>query len=137
MGKSRKKARSDALYGYCNICNKYDKLTRDHVPPKGSITLNPVQMKSLTQWMAEMAPGRVNMHGGTELLAKDWHPRLSQGGVSFRSICADCNNLRLGRRYDPELNRVSLAMGTLNADCTGDRFNASRGTTQPKSSLRN
>jgi hypothetical protein len=33
--------------------------------------------------------------------------------VKFPTICANCNNARLGARYDPELNRISKTVGQL------------------------
>lgn len=99
--------------GYCNICNESKELTRDHVPPKGSINLKPVEIRNLLQRIGDLAPGRVNRVGEDAL----WEGvtssyELSQDGMKFRSICATCNNDRLGARYDLELNRVSRVIGS-------------------------
>jgi hypothetical protein len=114
MEESSKKAAERAVFGNCNICNEYGELTRDHVPPKGSIHPKPVEIRSFLKWiMTEKAPGRVNLHGEVGVYDSVSRSRFSQNGVKFRSICAICNNVRLGGRYDPELNRVSKAMGDL------------------------
>lgn len=36
--------------------------------------------------------------------------RLVQGGVTFESVCTECNENRLGRQYDPELKRLCKAL---------------------------
>jgi hypothetical protein len=35
--------------GYCRICKKHGNLTRDHIPPRGSITISPVELRTLGQ----------------------------------------------------------------------------------------
>ena len=35
------------VYGYCKICMRYKKLTDDHVPPKGGINLEPVEINKI------------------------------------------------------------------------------------------
>ena len=113
MSKSSRKKPNRRASGYCNICNEYRELTRDHVPPKGSIRLQPVETRSLVQWMTEWAPGRVEKLGDNSLWERDTRRRLAQSGVNFRSICAACNNVRLGARYDPELNSVSQTVSSV------------------------
>ena len=83
-----------AKTGYCRICQQYGKLTADHVPPKGSITLSPVALRTLGQ-------------------NKKSKPVISQGGTNFRTLCGDCNNNLLGQQYDPELNKISKEVGSL------------------------
>jgi hypothetical protein len=77
--------------GYCNICERYEKLTDDHVPPRGSARIGAVEIRTLS-----------------ELFSREntlFH--LSQKGLLIRSLCGDCNNGRLGRLYDPHLNTIS------------------------------
>ena len=80
--------------GYCRICKQYDNLTRDHIPPRGSITISPVELRTLGQ-------------------DTDIKPTISQDGANFRTICSYCNNTLLGTEYDPELNKVSNKVGSL------------------------
>jgi hypothetical protein len=74
-------------FGYCSICAEYGVLTFDHIPPKGTITIRPVEIRSLSQLFYD----------------KKTKARISQNGVKFRTICNRCNNELLGRLYDPEL----------------------------------
>lgn len=41
-----------------------------------------------------------------DLRGEQTRGRLVQGGISFRTICAECNENRLGREYDSELKRL-------------------------------
>lgn len=79
--------------GYCNICDSYEKLTDDHIPPKGSTKITQVKMLSIHDAL-----------GVTEEEAKG---RRSQNGVKFRTLCKKCNNEWLGLKYDPHLNYFS------------------------------
>src|SRR5690242_7145362 len=103
MGK-KKKVKS-ALEGYCSICKKFTKLTRDHVPPRGSINLQPVEIRMFHEHLkGAVSPVPVETHQIDEnLYLRRKTVELSQSGVNFRSICDSCNNTLLGRRYDPEL----------------------------------
>ncbi|MDJ0569164.1 MAG: hypothetical protein QNJ53_08950 [Pleurocapsa sp. MO_192.B19] len=80
--------------GYCRICKQYGDLTHDHIPPKGSITISPVALRTLAQ-------------------NKEIKSVIAQGGASFRTLCSNCNNNLLGKQYDPELNKVSKEVGSL------------------------
>jgi hypothetical protein len=113
MAKTSKQNPGRRLSGYCNICNEYGELTRDHVPPKGSIRLTAVEVRNFAQRLSELAPGRVNIIDDDGLQESVRRYKLSQDGVRFRSICARCNNVLLGGRYDLELNRVSQTVGSL------------------------
>ncbi len=37
--------------GYCLICGEFGKLSQDHVPPKGSITIEPIEQRHITELM--------------------------------------------------------------------------------------
>jgi hypothetical protein len=65
-------------FGFCRICNKYLKLSDDHVPPKACGNLSPVR------------------------IVNDGQTYISQNGAKFHTICIDCNNAKLGE-YDKEL----------------------------------
>lgn len=79
--------------GYCVICGGYGKLSRDHVPPKGCNNLSDTEIKSLL-------PDKEYSIKGT----------TSQGGTHYKTLCAACNNTRLGTQYDPHLVELSNAI---------------------------
>lgn len=75
----------------CNICQQEKVLSIDHVPPKACPPANSrVTSKLLYQMIGD----------------KSFRPRQDQNGVTFKTICSDCNNL-LGSRYDPALVDIS------------------------------
>lgn len=76
-------------FGPCAICSQPGKLTDDHVPPKGASRLKQTEMMHLIAGIAAEPPRKGN--------------RTTQDGVKFRSICAKCNNDRLGKSTDPDL----------------------------------
>ena len=78
--------------GRCSICGVDDELTFDHVPPKGAARIGAMAMRSLGDRIGAPAP-----------MARF---RRAADGVKFRSICAACNNSRLGVGADPELARL-------------------------------
>lgn len=77
--------------GYCNICERFEKLTDDHVPPRGSANIGAVEIRTFSEHFSRE---RTSFH-------------LSQKGLLIRSLCGDCNNRRLGQLYDPSLNEIS------------------------------
>lgn len=77
--------------GLCNICEVLGPLTLDHIPPRGSVDVGRVKIRTLTQTLEPLP----SLH------------RHAQNGVQFRSLCSQCNNGRLGARFDPALNRFS------------------------------
>jgi len=82
--------------GRCNICQKVRALTRDHVPPKGCVTIDIREARNLTKYLArDGKPGY-----------KVW------SSVNFLTICGCCNNNRLGREYDPELKTFCERVAT-------------------------
>ena len=84
-------------HGPCNICKSVGKLTWDHVPPQGSIQIKPMQQQTILQ---KLATG----HGG------DHEYSISQNGVKFRTLCGQCNNKLLGKRYDPVLKEFTASL---------------------------
>lgn len=88
-------------FGRCNICSTRDKLTEDHVPPRGS--WDPTHTKRV--WVQKLLP---------KLGTPDSRIRVqSQNGLKFRTICAKCNNDLLGRSYDPALHHFSRKVGQI------------------------
>jgi hypothetical protein len=102
QNRSNRKRRE--LVGYCNICNQYEKLTEDHVPPKGSIQVQPVEIRNFIDRLGQVSNVPVD-----ESIRESFGSKLliSQNGIKFKTICAHCNNALLGKRYDPEIKRIS------------------------------
>ena len=88
----RKRARE----GPCNICGHGGRLSWDHVPPKGGIELQAVEIRQLQEDCFPALAAR--------------RPEISQNGPAFRTICAGCNS-RLGSGYDPALNELAKTVG--------------------------
>lgn len=82
--------------GKCNLCQKVKTLTWDHVPPKGGIELQPVEIDRVA---SELISG-----------LRFQKPEISHDGLKFRTICAECNSL-LGSHYDPALNEFAITVG--------------------------
>ncbi|MBD2438103.1 hypothetical protein H6G69_14985, partial [Nostoc sp. FACHB-110] len=68
----------------CNICQLEKELSEDHVPPKAC---PPAKNIVIYKLLSEMTGDR------------SFRPRMSQNGVTYKTICSDCNN-KLGNRYD-------------------------------------
>lgn len=84
--------------GICNICGLNRKLTDDHIPPKGVPRVGQAYLMDLIEFMGAERPKKSK--------------RLFQSGVKYRSICANCNNKRLGSDYDPELISFTTQIAT-------------------------
>lgn len=82
--------------GRCRICGEVGSLTRDHVPPKSTVTTDIREARNLTQYLA----------------CEERAVRKVQGSVDFPSICGCCNTDRLGREYDPELKAFCERVAT-------------------------
>lgn len=80
--------------GACVICSKSARLTRDHVPPKGTVPPDPIVVKRLEEHIAAAT-------------TKPMPPRVEHRSRSFPTLCERCNVKLLGQKYDPAL--VSLA----------------------------
>jgi hypothetical protein len=76
----------------CNICRKEKELSSDHVPPQ---SCPPAKSRVTSKLWYQM-------RGDTSI-----RPRQDQNGVTFKTVCADCNNF-LGSRYDRALGDLSL-----------------------------
>jgi hypothetical protein len=86
--------------GQCNICGARGPLTNDHTPPKSCGLGTPVELQSLRS--------KISTSG------EKWdQPRRFQSGVTYRSLCARCNNKLLGQTYDPALASFSAQVRAL------------------------
>lgn len=77
-----------AKVGRCNICGEHGKLTEDHTPPKGCYKPGAYEVQRLHDAL-------YGDHKATKVRANS--------GLRFRSLCARCNNEKLGGVYDPAL----------------------------------
>jgi hypothetical protein len=84
--------------GYCLICGDYGDLTKDHVPPKGSITIEPIEQRHIMELMSSET---------TKLKGVK-----ANHGSTFKTICSQCNNNALGRN-DCEISRVNTELTKL------------------------
>lgn len=75
----------------CNICLRENSLTDDHVPPKACPPSKNIVISKL----------HYQMSGDRSL-----RPRISQSGVSYKTICRACNN-KLGSDFDWALGEFS------------------------------
>ncbi len=73
-------------YGLCSICEKNDKFSKDHIPPKCCGNKG----KFIYTRLTKKNNGRENY--------------IAQNGITFSFICDNCNN-RMGALYDEELAR--------------------------------
>jgi hypothetical protein len=78
--------------GYCLICGRFGKLTQDHVPPQGSITISKVEQRHMVEAVGQ---GSSPVRGV-----------VSPNGSKFKTICSHCNSFHLGRN-DGEVARVN------------------------------
>jgi hypothetical protein len=85
--------------GSCNLCQKNKSLTWDHVPPRGGIVLTPVEQQTIFQHLVDDPQKRSFT--------------ISQNGVKYRTLCGSCNNMWLGKKYDPALNKFAIDVGKL------------------------
>ncbi|MBD2576384.1 hypothetical protein [Oscillatoria sp. FACHB-1406] len=75
----------------CNICQKESLLSIDHVPPQCCPPAKSrVTSKLLYQFIGDTS----------------FRPRQDQNGITYKTICANCNNL-LGSKYDKALGDFS------------------------------
>lgn len=87
---------------FCNICSKETlKLSEDHVPPR---TCPPAKNRVISKLIYQMTGDR------------SFRPRISQSGVSYTTICSDCNN-KLGSRYDDALGEFSRKIESFVESC--------------------
>jgi hypothetical protein len=86
----------------CNICQKKAiKLSEDHVPPKACPPAKNIVISKLFNQM---------------IGDRSFRPRISQNGVSYTTICCDCNNW-LGSKYDWALGEFSHKVESFVESC--------------------
>ena len=79
------------IKGHCLICGQYGKLSIDHVPPQGAVTITKVEQRHICEMMEQKAMGIKGVP--------------STNGSKFRTICHRCNSEVLGG-VDTEIARV-------------------------------
>jgi len=83
--------------GQCNICQRSRRLTWDHIPPKGGIELQPVEIdRVLSRFNSSfISPRR----------------EASYEGLRYRTLCQECNSSL--SVYDAALNSFALSVGRI------------------------
>ncbi|MBU6428352.1 MAG: hypothetical protein KGR26_05040 [Cyanobacteria bacterium REEB65] len=74
--------------GICNVCCNACKLTPDHVPPRGSLAVRNVEIRSVQSLL-----GQKNV--------ESTKAKFSQCGLAYKTVCGGCNS-DMGGKYDPE-----------------------------------
>ncbi|WP_412496671.1 metal-binding protein (plasmid) [Vibrio cyclitrophicus] len=77
--------------GYCLICAEHGRLSIDHVPPKGAVTITKVEQIHISEVLG---------YQSAKIKAVP-----STNGSKFRTICEECNSKRLSEN-DNEVARV-------------------------------
>lgn len=72
--------------GHCWLCNRYGKLSKEHIPPESAFNDCPLLLQAVDE--------RSNKTGVLEWTQGDRFER----GIYFRSLCENCNN-KYGRLY--------------------------------------
>ena len=67
----------------CNICGKTAELPWDHIPPKSILTEPNTYANTLFSKSSPPSPNQYMKH--------------YQSGIKYRTICAECNNVILGK----------------------------------------
>lgn len=88
---SERSKHTKIVNGYCLICGAHGRLSQDHVPPQGSITVTKTEQFHLTEKLDLRAPKIKGVR--------------SPNGSKFRTICRHCNMTALGRN-DEEVSRI-------------------------------
>ena len=76
-------------FGICSACGNSGKLSEDHTPPKSVPRIGQAALMRLAEAI-----------NATTLPSTSRH---FQNGVKFRSLCENCNSVKLGGEYDPHL----------------------------------
>lgn len=96
MGKISERVRhTKIINGYCLICGEFGKLSIDHVPPQGSVTITKVEQRHISEM------------SGTK--AKSIKGVRSPNGSKFKTICHKCNSEVLGAN-DDEVSKVCKSL---------------------------
>lgn len=92
---SKRFAHTKITNGYCLICDSYGRLSSDHVPPKGAITVTKVEQRHICEMIGT---GSSKVKGVP-----------SPNGSKFKTICHHCNNHHLGAN-DVEVAKVCKSL---------------------------
>ena len=96
MGKiSERVNHTKIVTGYCLICGEFGRLSIDHVPPQGAVTITKVEQRHVS----EMSGARASAIKGVR----------SPNGSKFKTICHRCNSEILGAN-DTEVAKVCKAL---------------------------
>jgi hypothetical protein len=74
-----------APQGFCWLCNKQGKLTKEHIPPESAFNNFPLLYEKVIE-------------GSRQTGVVEWVPERRQRGLYFHSLCEKCNNT-FGRVY--------------------------------------
>ncbi|MEI7342239.1 chaperonin [Pectobacterium brasiliense] len=86
--------------GYCFICKSYGKLTKDHVPPKGSVIITKREQKSISECLGEQY--------------KEINGLKIQRASVFKTICYRCNSEILGKLDNHFCNVIKMLSDKVN-----------------------
>jgi hypothetical protein len=75
--------------GRCIICGVAGKLTEDHVPPQLVVPETDIEIRRLADVLSTRDPRHPGVPG--------------RNAPTFPTLCAECNNIRLGAQTDPAL----------------------------------
>jgi len=82
--------------GMCRLCNKFGKLSYEHVPPK-------VNFNKKTRFQSIPFMDYIKEHNPLETKFKG---KIEQGGIGYYSLCQTCNNF-LGTTYVKDFQKYS------------------------------
>lgn len=74
----------ESKFGHCWLCGQWEKLTREHIPPRSAFNDRPILMMAIEQ--NTLSTGRLQ-----------WGRKVEQG-MTVRSLCRECNS-RGGSKY--------------------------------------
>jgi len=107
-------ARQDTIEGFCWLCGRFAKLTREHIPPRAAFNNKSVLLLAVEENTRET--GRL-----------EWGGKVEEGLI-VRSLCSECNSrggAKYGTHYVDFISRVAVLLGsTLNRDLRS--YNMSR-----------
>lgn len=92
----------DAPFGNCWLCNKYRKLTKEHIPPESAFNDCPLLLMKIKERSAQIG-------------ALEWTVNTAyQKGLCFYSLCGKCNNQwgsKYGGAYVDLVRRIAERIG--------------------------